>query len=56
MVGEGFQTTIERWSKAHLGGHDMVRNVDQHGEALIHCRKVFRVTRGTVQGRKLVNR
>ena len=30
---------FRRWSKSHLGGDDMVRRVNRHGEVLIWCRK-----------------
>ena len=35
---EGSKHKLGRWSKSDLGGHDMVRRVDRHGDALIWCR------------------
>ena len=31
---------LTRWRKLHVGGLNMVRRVDRHGEALIWCRKI----------------
>ena len=30
---------LKRWRNKHLGGHDMERRVDRHGEAVVWCRK-----------------
>ena len=40
---------------AHLGGHDMVRRVDRHGEALTWCRKCSGYARCRLVP-KLINR
>ena len=39
MDGNGIQPQVENIGMAHLEGHDMVRTVDPHGEALVWCRK-----------------
>ena len=30
---------LQRWSKVHLGGHDMMRRADPNGEVQVWCRK-----------------
>ena len=34
-------TNFGKWGKRHLGGHDLVRRMDNQGEVLIWCRKMF---------------
>ena len=34
-------TNLGKWSKRHLGGHDVVRGMDQQGKVLIWCRKML---------------
>ena len=45
---------LGRWGKSHLGGQDMVRRVDGHGEASIWCRKCSGYA-GQRMGLKLMN-
>ena len=46
---------LRGWRKSNLGGHDMVRRVDRHGEALIWCRKCSGYARRRM-GPTLMNR
>ena len=48
------QSTICADGKITFGGHDMVRIVDRHGEALIWCRKCTGHARRRM-GPKLMN-
>ena len=53
--GRRTPTTLKRWSKAHSGGHDMLRRVDPNGEALVWCRKCSGYARCRLE-QKLMNR
>ena len=46
---------LKKRGKSHVGGHDMVRRFDRHGQALIWCRECSGHARQR-QGPKLMNR
>ena len=46
--------SLGKWSRRHLGGHDLVRRMDRQREVLIRCRKCSGYARQRM-GPKLVN-
>ena len=46
LLQEDSKHNLGRWSKSHLGGHDMVRRVDRNGETQILGAESVRVMRG----------
>ena len=51
---KGSKLKFRRWGKLHLGGHDIVRRVDRHGEVLMWCRQCSGHARQRM-GPKLMN-